>query len=170
MPISPYIRDLRARVGTTRLIVPSVAAIIRDESGERILLVRDRDGGRWSTPGGALELDDTPANAVIREVWEETGLAVEIDRLWGVYGGPEFVVRYSNGDETQYVSTMFECRIVGGARRPDNEEIDAAEYFTLAEASALSLSPWLERVLPRLFAHGQPTWFESPSWRPPLPR
>src|SRR4051812_33029412 len=74
MPISPYIRDLRAAVGIRRLLIPTVAGIIRD--GEQILLVQEREGGRWSTPGGALELDDTPANAVIREVYEETGLTV----------------------------------------------------------------------------------------------
>ena len=164
MAISPYIRDLRAAVGTRRLLIPSVAGIVRD--GEQILLVQEREGGLWSTPGGALELDDTPANAVIREVYEETGLTVEPTRIFGVYGGPEFIVRYSNGDETQYVSTMFECRIIAGEINPDGDEIQHARFWMLEEALALPLSPWLTRMIARLYARTSEAWFEEPTWRP----
>jgi len=169
MAMSPYIRELRSAVGNKRLIIASVAGIIRDDSGERVLLVQDCDAGLWSTPGGALEPEDTPANAVIREVWEETGLTVAIERLLGVYGGPEFIVRYANGDETQYVSTMFECRIVSGELRPDQDEVQAAGFFTLAEARELPLSPWLTRALPRLYVRDVAAWYEHATWRPPLP-
>jgi ADP-ribose pyrophosphatase YjhB (NUDIX family) len=164
MPISPYIRDLRAVVGNARLLIPSVAGIIRD--GDRILLVQEREGGLWSTPGGALELDDTPANAVIREVFEETGLVVEPTRIFGVYGGPEFIVRYANGDETQYVSTMFECRVVSGEIRPDGDEIQVARFWTKTEALALPLSPWLTQMIARLYDRTPEAWFETPTWRP----
>jgi 8-oxo-dGTP diphosphatase len=167
MAMSPYIRELRSAVGNTRLIIPSVAGIIRDESGERVLLVQDCDGGRWSTPGGALEIEDTPANAVIREVWEETGLTVVIERLLGVYGGPNFIVRYANGDETQYISTMFECRVVSGELRPDGDEVRAAAFFTLAEARELPLALWLPRVLSRLYARESGAWYEEPTWHAP---
>jgi ADP-ribose pyrophosphatase YjhB (NUDIX family) len=51
MPLSPYVRELRARVGPLRLRMPSVTALVYDAEG-RILLVRLRDGGVWSTPGG----------------------------------------------------------------------------------------------------------------------
>jgi 8-oxo-dGTP pyrophosphatase MutT (NUDIX family) len=162
--ISPYIRDLRAAVGARRLLIPSVAGIVRD--GERILLVQEREGGRWSTPGGALELDDTPANAVIREVYEETGLTVKPTRIFGVYGGPEFIVRYANGDETQYVSTMFECQLVGGEIEPDGDEIVVARFWTQGEALALPLSPWLTRMIARLYEQKSQAWFEEPTWRP----
>lgn len=163
--ISPYIRDLRAAVGTRRLLIPSVAGIIRD--GERILLVQEREGGVWSTPGGALELDDdTPANAVIREVYEETGLTVAPTRIFGVYGGPEFIVRYASGDETQYVSTMFECQVVGGEIKPDGDEIQHARFWSIEEALTLPLSPWLGRMIVRLYERGAEAWFEPPTSRP----
>jgi 8-oxo-dGTP diphosphatase len=164
MPISPYIQDLRAVVGNARLLIPSVAGIVRD--GEKILLVQERDTRLWSTPGGALELDDTPANAVIREVYEETGLTVKPTRIFGVYGGPEFIVRYANGDETQYVSTMFECQVVGGEIMPDGDEILVARFFTKDEALALPLSPWLTRMIARLYERKPDAWFEEPTWRP----
>jgi 8-oxo-dGTP pyrophosphatase MutT (NUDIX family) len=147
--------------------MPSVAGLVRN--GERLLLVQDSQSGEWSTPGGSMELDDTPANAVVREVWEETGLVVVPRRLFGVYGGPEFLVRYPNGDETQYISTMFECDVVSGALMPDGDETTAVRFVTLDEARALPLSPWLVRVLDRLFGPPTDAWFEPPTWTPPLP-
>ena len=170
MAMSPYIRELRSAVGNKRLIIPSVAGIIRDDSGQRVLLVQDCDAGLWSTPGGALEPEDTPANGVIREVWEETGLTVTIERLLGVYGGPGFVVHYANGDETQYISTMFECRVVSGELKPDGDEVQDARFFTLSEAQDLPLSPWLTRVLPRLYTRDGAAWYEDATWQPPLPK
>src|SRR4051812_11827921 len=107
MSMSPYIRWIRAHIGSARILMPSVSGIVRDASG--ILLVQQRDTEQWTTPGGAIEPNETPANAVVREVLEETGLVVTPTRIVAVYGGPKFIVRYPNGDETQYVSTMFAC-------------------------------------------------------------
>jgi 8-oxo-dGTP diphosphatase len=79
MPISPYIAALRARLGSTRLLLPSVTGVVYDSDGG-ILLVCQREGAIWSTPGGVIEPDETPADAVVREVREETGLLVRPDR------------------------------------------------------------------------------------------
>jgi 8-oxo-dGTP pyrophosphatase MutT (NUDIX family) len=167
MPMSAYLRDLRARVGTARLILPSVTGVVRDGAG-RVLLVQQRDGEVWSTPGGSVEPDETPADAVVREVWEETGLLVAPAGVLGVYGGPAFVVRYANGDETQYVSTIFSCVVRSGVLRADGQETVATRYCTAEEARALPLAQWLASVLPVLF---DPTpalaWFELPRWSPP---
>lgn len=161
MPISPYIRRLRDVVGPARLFIPSVSGLVRN--GDRLLLVQSKDDGAWSTPGGAIELDETPATAVVRELFEETGLHVAPDRLFGVYGGPNFLVRYPNGDETQYLSTMFECSVVSGDLRADGEETQSAGFFTLDEARELPLSPWLAHVLPRLYDATSAAWFEPPA-------
>src|SRR5580698_544380 len=102
MPISPYVRDLRTAVGHARILMPSVTGIVRGPN-DSVLLVQQRDDGTWSTPGGTIELDETPADAVVREVWEETGLLTRPTRLIAVYGGPDLIVRYPNGDESQYI-------------------------------------------------------------------
>ncbi|MFI0486011.1 NUDIX domain-containing protein [Actinomadura sp. 9N215] len=57
--------------------------VVRDD--ERVLALKRADDGRWAPPGGVLELDETPFEGVVREVFEETGVKVEPDRLTGVY-------------------------------------------------------------------------------------
>lgn len=158
MPISTYVEALRARVGSTLLLLPSVTGIVYDSS-DRILLVRQRDDSIWSTPGGVIEPDETPADAVVREVREETGLSVQPQRLLGVFGGPAFVVRYPNGDETQYVMIAFDCRVVGGHLRPDSDETVDARFVAADEFDQLQASPWTREVLPLLYARPEGAFF-----------
>ena len=167
MGMSPYVRSLRKHLGHARLLLPSVGGIVRGADGG-VLLVQTRDDGTWTTPGGSMEMTDTPADAVVREVWEETGLLVAPTRIVAVLGGPAFVVHYPNGDETQYVSTMFECEIRGGELRDrgdDGDEIQAARFFLQREALDLELGPWLRPVILRLYEQGS-AWFEPPTWSP----
>jgi 8-oxo-dGTP diphosphatase len=62
----------------------SVAGIVVDDQ-DRVLLIQRRDNGHWEPPGGVLELDETFEKGVKREVFEETGVQVEVERLTGVY-------------------------------------------------------------------------------------
>ncbi|OLT48764.1 NUDIX hydrolase [Saccharomonospora sp. CUA-673] len=62
----------------------SVAGIVVD-SDDRVLVIRRRDNGRWEMPGGVLELGESFEDGVRREVAEETGMSVEVERLTGVY-------------------------------------------------------------------------------------
>ena len=97
MAMSEYMRSLRAAVGHRLLELPAVTILVRDDRG-RVLLVRQSDPEIWSTPGGAIEPYEVPADAALREVWEETGLEVKLTRMVGAFGGPDFVTRYGNGD------------------------------------------------------------------------
>lgn len=165
MGMSPHIRDLRAAVGSTKLLLSSVSGIVRDGRGS-ILLVQQNDSGAWSTPGGAVEMQETPADAVVREVWEETGLLVRPTRLIAVYGGPAFVVRYPNGDESQYISAIFECVVESGTLQSSSGETLAARFMSYDEAAQAPLAPWLPKVLRRLYDETTAAWFESPTWQP----
>ncbi|TCP48617.1 ADP-ribose pyrophosphatase YjhB (NUDIX family) [Tamaricihabitans halophyticus] len=80
----------------------SVAGIVVDER-DRVLVIRRRDNGRWEMPGGVLELDETFEDGLRREVVEETGMNVQVDRLTGIYknlsrGIVALVFRCSPGD------------------------------------------------------------------------
>jgi 8-oxo-dGTP pyrophosphatase MutT (NUDIX family) len=151
MPMSPYIRQLRAKVGGMRLLLPSVSVHIFDEEG-RLLLVKQREGDVWSTPGGLIEPDEQPTVAAVRETLEETGLTVRADRLLGVYAGTDCIVKYPNGDEVQYVITAIGCTRIAGELRPDQDETVAAKFFSQEEASRLPLAPWLRSHLDVVYA------------------
>ncbi len=128
MAISDYLKDLRSKVGHQLLHIPSVAAIIRDEKN-RILLQKTSEDF-WSLPAGAIELGETPAQAVIREVWEETNLIVRPFRIAGVFGGENgFRFTYSNGDKVEYTIILFECEKVGGELGRGDDETFNLEYF-----------------------------------------
>jgi 8-oxo-dGTP pyrophosphatase MutT (NUDIX family) len=166
MAISPYVRRLRDAVGRARLLLPSVTALIYDDAGA-LLLVRQADGDVWSTPGGSMEPDETPADAVVREAWEETGLRVHPRRVFGVYAGPGFIVRYPNGDESQYVMIAFECEVRGGQLQADGDETVEVRYWAADEAAALPLTPWLRAMLSTFYTRPPAADFEPARWQPP---
>lgn len=89
MGMSNYYQDLRDKLGSGLIFMPSVAGIVRNEAGE-ILFQNKGNGENWSLPAGAIELGEAPAEAIVREVWEETGLNVLPEKLLGVFGGKEF--------------------------------------------------------------------------------
>ena len=166
MAISPYVAELRAHIGKSRLLLPSVTAILYGPENE-ILLVRQRDGNVWSTPGGSIELDETPIDALVRETWEETGLLVQPTALVGVFGGPNFVVRYGNGDETQYVMSVFECSVKSGSLTNATDEVSACRFVPEIEFRTLVVSPWTREVLPLCYARPREPVIGSATWAPP---
>jgi 8-oxo-dGTP pyrophosphatase MutT (NUDIX family) len=113
MGMSPYMKNLRAHFGPQLVMIPSVAALVRNERGQILFLVRS-DNGLWDLPAGAIDPGETPAQAIVREVREETGLLVEPTAIAGVFGGKGFRLRYDHGDEVEYTVIVFECRVVGG--------------------------------------------------------
>ena len=108
----------------------SASAVIFDRKG-RLLLQQRSDGGQWGLPGGSMEIGESAAQAVVREVREETGLDVRPRRLIGVYSDPRLqVVRYPDGNVWHYVSLCFECAVRGGTLTTCDETL-ALEYFPL---------------------------------------
>jgi ADP-ribose pyrophosphatase YjhB (NUDIX family) len=62
----------------------SVAGIVIREDG-RMLVIRRADNGTWEPPGGVLELGEALEDGVRREVYEETGIMGQVERLSGIY-------------------------------------------------------------------------------------
>jgi ADP-ribose pyrophosphatase YjhB (NUDIX family) len=103
---------------------PSVAAIVTNADGH-VLLQRRSDNGLWGLPGGSVEIGESVSVAIVREVREETGLTVGVERLIGVYSNPSFqVVRYKDGNVVHYINTLFACRILGGTLQTCEESLD----------------------------------------------
>src|SRR5256885_17168514 len=97
MPMSEHLLRIREKVGHDLLILPSAAVAILDDQG-RILLGLHSDRSLWVMHGGLIEPGEVPADGAVREVWEETGLTVDLTGVLGVFGGEKLVVHYSNGD------------------------------------------------------------------------
>ncbi len=125
MPISDYLRGIRARIGHDLVLNPSVAAVIRNDAGE-VLIHQRSDNGLWEIPAGGVDPDEAPAQAVVREVYEETGLKVRPVKVVGVFGG--FTVVHPNGDKTQPYCTLFECEVMGGTLEAHDGEALAFKY------------------------------------------
>src|SRR5438067_3866084 len=85
---------------------------------KHILLGHRRDIDWWNLPGGGMELGETVDEAMCREVREETGLEVEVERLVGVYSKPQ----------KQEVVLTFRCRVTGGTLQP-TAETSESRYF-----------------------------------------
>jgi len=93
-------------------------AIIFNEAGH-ILLGHRRDMDLWNLPGGGLEPGELPDAAVMREVEEETGLRVRVDKLVGIYGKV-------NKDELIF---LFRCVVIGGNLQKKTSETTDNRYF-----------------------------------------
>lgn len=126
------------RVGKLGKLVVSCTAVIFDETRQRVLLTQRQDNQRWCLPGGHMEAGERAAEACMREVWEETGLRVDVERLVGVYSTPNRLNEYADGTRCQFVSLCFIVHPNGGTLQLSDETL-AFGYFTLAEIEQIDL-------------------------------
>ncbi|MBR8744561.1 NUDIX domain-containing protein [Nocardiopsis sp. MG754419] len=141
MPVPEFVTRLRAHVGRELLPLVGVTAVVLD--GDRVLLHRRSDDGRWATPGGILEPGEQPAQAVVREVREETGVLIRVERLATVVTQEPHT--YPNGDQVQFLDLAFRCVPVGGRPRADGDESLEVAWFGPEE-----LPPMADRILERI--------------------
>jgi mutator protein MutT len=111
-----------------------VFAIIFDEQ-KRVLLCHRRDFDLWNLPGGGLEKGETPWDGVAREVKEEVGLDVEVERLAGIYSKPD-------KDEVVF---SFICRVLGG-KISTSEEADEIAFFNFSDLPSNTVPKQVERI------------------------
>ena len=164
--MSDYVRGLRQKIGNDFLMIPSVTVATFDDQ-DRVLLVRHVEGNLWVTPGGMVEPDEVPADAAVREVWEETGVHVELLRILGVYGGPDYRLTYRNGHQVAYVVTVFKARLIAGVARPDGRETLEVGFFSREEVKKLRTGRWISFSVDQAFGDQLEAGFVPPTWEPP---
>jgi len=98
-----------------------------------------------------IEPDERPEDAAIREMQEETGCVVELVGTFGSYGGPEFRINYENGDESGYVMTVYEAKIISGELKPDGEEILDIKFFSYEDTKNIQTGRWVPVVLKDIY-------------------
>ena len=138
MPTPEFVTDLRARVGHDLLWLSTAAGVVLDGNG-RVLLGRRADTGIWALPGGIIEPGEEPADAAVREIFEETGVVAVPEGLVAVTVCGQ--ITYQNGDVVRYLELLFRCRAAGGsARVNDSESVEVSWH----ELTALDGLPDLE--------------------------
>ncbi|MFM2308397.1 MAG: hypothetical protein RLY87_517 [Chloroflexota bacterium] len=136
-----------------------VRAIVIDDAG-RILLVQERSDGLWCPPGGWADVGVAPSAMAVREVHEESGYQVAIDRVLAVLDRD---VQGHPPIGWHVYTIYFLCRIIGGAPATI-AETSAVGWFGLTELPPLSLDRVTHAQVERFMALAQdasaPVWFD----------
>jgi ADP-ribose pyrophosphatase YjhB (NUDIX family) len=129
---------------------------------DKVLLVRERSDGKWTLPGGWVDIGDTPSFAVEREIREESGylakaikLAALLDKNNPAHGHPPGVLHI--------YKLFFLCELTGGAPTISNET-DGVDFFAVSSLPPLSTGRATQSQIERLYQHqlnrGLPTDFD----------
>jgi len=137
-------------------MLPSACAVVIDDRG-RVLLGRRTDNAKWSLPAGAIDPCEQPADAAVREVFEETGVHIAVERLAGVALRE---VTYPHGDVCQYLTVWFRCRAIGGHAVVNDEESTAVGWYDPDELPDLDAVDQLR--IQTALDDDAPTWFAVP--------
>ena len=126
----------------------------------KILLVQEKTDGCWSLPGGWADLNDSPAEVVAREVREESGFEVRVDKLIAVFDANRHIQPV---EFYRAYKLIFLCSITGGAAET-SFETPAVEFFAPDDLPPLSILRTNPRILDEVFRHfvdpGRPTAFD----------
>lgn len=128
--------------------IAGVGAVIFDGAGRLVLVRRggEPSSGEWSLPGGALEIGETLAEGVAREVIEETGLIVDVGPVVDAF---DRIVRDGDGRvEYHYVVVDFLCRVRGGVLSASTDALDAV-YADPRMLGTFHLTDTTHRVIRR---------------------
>jgi 8-oxo-dGTP diphosphatase len=114
--------------------------IVFNESRDQVLLIKRRDVPLWVLPGGGIEPDESPEEAVIREVWEETGLRVEIIKK---------IAEYKPLNRLSQITHVFECKKIDGIERIgcETKEVKYFNFNCLPKSFFIVHQDWLKDAL-----------------------
>ncbi len=141
-----YIQFLRSKIGAAPLILLGTTVFLFKEEG-KCLMMKRKDNGKWSCPGGMLEPGESLEQAARREVLEETGILVEKLTLVSMVSGEKLIYRYPNGDEVYNVTAIYTADMPLDFRLSPHDdeaiEFDWFDYNTLPK----ELSPPTQTML-----------------------
>ena len=132
-------------------LVPSVTAIVPSERGH-VLMVHKTDNDLWALPGGAMDVGESMADAVVREVKEETGIKVEVTGVVGIYSNPNHVMAYDDGEVRQQCSICFTTRMLGG-QLATSSETKEVRFVDPADLDSLSIHPSMRLRIDHYLEH-----------------
>jgi len=143
-------------------VLPAAFAAVRNATSQ-VLLVRRMDDGNWELPGGRVEVGETAADAVTREVAEESGVAIVLTGLSGVYSDPTHVLVDPDGSTHQQLALCFHAVPAdadAGDPRADGVETDAAAWSDVVATEHLAMHPAMRLRLHNAVTAPDRTHFE----------
>jgi ADP-ribose pyrophosphatase YjhB (NUDIX family) len=102
--------------------------------------VHKTDNNLWALPGGAMDVGESMADTVVREVKEETGIDVAVTGVVGIYTNPNHVMAYDDGEVRQQCSICFTTRVLGG-QLATSSETSEVEFVAPDRLARLNIHP-----------------------------
>ena len=127
-----YISEIRKKIGHDTVIMPCACVIIPDGEG-RVLLQKRADDGKWGYHGGAIEVDESVEDALLREVGEELGIKLTEFTLFGIYSGKHMHHRYPNGDDCSCIDIVYLCKKYEGEFSFRDGEVKELRWFSKSD-------------------------------------
>ena len=113
----------------------SVAAMVFDEQGRILLFKHTYRKFEWGIPAGGLEYNEQPADAIVREFFEETGMQIQIEKL----------LTAVSAREDHHISMIYLCKNLSGKFK-ESHEISEMKYFPVDKLPAMMLSAEKELI------------------------
>lgn len=117
---------------------------------DKILMVREIADGRWTLPGGWADANETPSEAAVREVFEESGYKTKAVKLAAVFDRSKHA--HTPPFPYHVYKLFFLCELLGGEPAV-SIETDGADFFPQGQLPELSISRVTGAQIARLFAH-----------------
>ena len=132
MSTPEFVLELRKKIGHDLLWLNGVTGCVLNEHGQ-LLLGRRSDTGEWAMVYGINEPGEQPADTVVREIKEETGIDAIVTDLVAVTSSNK-VLTYANGDNTMYMDHSFLCALKPGGRIGNVNYLGSGEYVRIPRA------------------------------------
>lgn len=138
----------RGDIGYATPKVDVRGAVFRDG---RILLVREISDGRWTLPGGWADVNQSPAECVVREIAEESGFSVRAAKLAAIH---DYRKRHRPRHPDSIYKLFFLCELTGGSARPSEETSEVA-FFERHALPELSPGRTTAEQIELMYAHAE---------------
>ena len=152
-----YLRDPVAPAPNLPRRIGVLALIERDRS---LLLERRADAPLWSLIGGSVDDTETLADALRREVDEETGLTVSAFRLFGTFSDPTRIVRYPDGNVFSVAAFAYEVDVASFDGLRASAESEQLRFFLRGELLGLDLPATQRPIIERFVSAASPPFLE----------
>jgi len=117
--------------------------------GDQVLLVRERSDGKWTMPGGWVDVNDSPSDAVVREIFEESGYRAKALKLAALVDRN----RHPHPPSVHHIYKLFFlCEITGGSPAT-SDETDGVDFFPINALPELSIGRTLPSQIARMHEH-----------------